>query len=423
MPSLSVPFPPASLPLFSGVYLFASEQGKILYVGKAKVLRNRLRSYLNSDNPKTKNLLSASQTLSYIAVDNEIDALILEANLIKKHSPKFNVNFKDGKNYPFLKITLSEKYPKIYVARKISDKDENLYFGPYPTGVDLKFILRFIRRVFPFCTHHKPYPSCLYYHLGLCPGPEFNVNSRSYRKNIKKIVLFLSGDKTKVLRLLHRELNREIKAQRFEKAGLIQAQINKLKTFSSFRRQPLDYLNDSQTLLNLRNKEQQELKAILTQNGIKISALQTIEGYDIANISGQEAAASLVRFKNAEPDKSGYRHFKIKSFGPNDYLMLQEAVNRRLKHPDWALPDLFLIDGGFGQLNAVREVLQKNKIDIPVVALAKKQEHLCLPNGREISLPFSSNALHLLQRVRDESHRFARRYHHLLRTRFLKSDF
>ncbi|MCL5675612.1 MAG: hypothetical protein M1120_00615 [Patescibacteria group bacterium] len=159
---------------------------------------------------------------------------------------------------------------------------------------------------------------------------------------------------------------------------------------------------------------------MLQKNGVQIDKIETIEGYDISNISGKEASASLVLFKNGQPDKKGYRHFKIKTLGPNDYLMLKETLARRLKN-SWPLPDLFLIDGGFGQLNAVLEVLRINQCRTPAISLAKRLEHICLPNQKEIVLSYNSPALHLLQRVRDESHRFARRYHHLLRSRILKS--
>ncbi|MCL5675611.1 MAG: GIY-YIG nuclease family protein, partial [Patescibacteria group bacterium] len=234
MNSLNLPYKPADIPDVSGVYLFYGNSGQILYVGKAKILRERLRSYLTPDNAKTGNLMALSKTVSYIPVDNEIDALILEANLIKKHQPRFNVNFKDGKNYPFIKITLSEKYPKLYTARKVDKSSKDLYFGPYPTGLDLKFIMRYIRRIFPFCTHRKPYSSCLYFHLGLCPGPEFKVDKKTYFQNIKKIVLFLSGDKSKVINLLNKDLKSEIRAQRFENAKIIYGQIKKLENFATF---------------------------------------------------------------------------------------------------------------------------------------------------------------------------------------------
>ncbi|MBI5465402.1 hypothetical protein HY946_02215, partial [Candidatus Gottesmanbacteria bacterium] len=253
-------------------------------------------------------MVALAKSFSVITVDNEIDALILEANLIKKYLPKFNINFKDGKYYPFLKIT-KETFPKIYVARQIKD-DGNRYFGPYPSAVDLKFILKYLRHVFPFCTHSRPYKSCLYFHLGLCPGPEFSVDKETYRKNIRKIILFLEGKKELLLKSLENDLKLCVKLEKFESAGMIQNQIDKISSFRSYRREPQEYLHDNQTLDKLRTKELQELTELLCRANINIISLHTIEGYDIANISGKEATASLVRFKDGNPDKSGYRHFK-----------------------------------------------------------------------------------------------------------------
>ncbi len=410
-----------SLPGLPGVYIFKDQKHHILYVGKAKSLKERLVSYLHPESLKTQEMAELAKFLEIIPVDNEIDALILEANLIKKYLPKYNVNFKDGKSYPFVKITWQDDYPKVYAVHRGLDNDGNLYFGPYPTGADLRFILRYLRRIFPFCTHRQPYQSCLYYHLGLCPGPEFGVNKKAYRKNIRKIVLFLSGKRSQVLQNLDREIARAVQEQNFEKAQVWQKQKEKILQFHSFRQEPNDYLNDSETLKKLRNSELKELTNLLQKENIINKSINSIEGYDIANISGREATASLVRFDNGEPNKKLYRHFKIKTHGPNDVAMLRETIKRRFSHPEWAYPDLLLIDGGFGQLNAVTKALSELKINVPAVSLAKKEEHLCLPNGREIALPRESNALHLLQRIRDESHRFARRYHHLLRSRMLVS--
>lgn len=409
----------AKFPQLSGVYIFKNALGEILYVGKARNIRNRIRSYFRPSFGKTQSLITLAKTLTFIPVDNEIDALILEANLIKTYFPKFNVNFKDGKSYPFIKITTREEYPKIFVARKITS-DGNFYFGPYPTGLDLRFVLRFIRRVFPFCTHTKPYQSCLYFHLGLCPGPEFAVGKIDYRKNIKKIILFLQGKKNLVLKKIDQEMAQCVNEENFEKAEKLQKQKEKIISFRSFRREPSDYILDSGALIKLRQEELTRLQEILHQEGVEVGKINTIEGYDISNISGKEASASLVKFVDGEPDKKGYRHFKIRTVSyPNDTAMLAETMKRRLQHRDWPLPDLFLIDGGFAQLNTVQNVLRQFKINLPVISLAKRLEHLCLPNGKEISLPFTSVALHLLQRIRDESHRFARRYHHLLRSKLL----
>ncbi len=407
-----------SSPTLPGIYQFRDKNDHILYVGKAKNLRNRLRNYLAPKDTKTANMTALATSFSIITVDNEIDALVLEANLIKKYLPKFNVNFKDGKNYPFIKIT-KEEFPKIYIARQIK-KDKNKYFGPYPNGMDLKFILKYLRRVFPFCTHARPYKSCLYFHLGLCPGPEFTVDKLTYQKNIRKIILFLDGKKELLLKSLENEIKQCVKLEEFEKAAILQKQIEKIISFRSYRMEPEDYLLDNQTLNNLRSKELQELTNLLNKENINIKSLHTIEGYDIANISGKEATASLVRFKDGNPDKSGYRHFKIKVRGPNDVAMLQETLTRRLSHTEWPMPDLFLIDGGFAQLNAVLTIFTKYSLNIPVISLAKRLEHVCLQNGNEIKP--SENSLHLLQRVRDESHRFARRYHHYLRSKLLTNS-
>lgn len=408
------------IPLLPGVYLFKNSKGEIIYIGKSNSLRNRLASYFKGvTDVKTSSLVKKASTLSFVTVENEFDALILEANLIKKHQPKYNIELKDAKFYPYLKITIKEKIPRVLITRQI-ENDGNLYFGPYVDARGMYYLLKTLRKIFPFCLHKNPYKSCLYIHLGLCPFPYEKISAKDYQKNINLISQILSGKKTKVNAFLQKELKLAIKNEQYEIAGVLNRQIELLKRRSGFTTGLNDAQNASSDTDKLHQEELEKLIVILKEAGLKVQNLERIECFDISNIQGANATASMVVLTNGVPDKSQYRRFRIRSAStPNDYAMLNEAVSRRLEHKEWVFPDLIVIDGGLGQLRASIEAMERAKLTIPCLGLAKRLEIIHLPSSKQISLNHDNKALHPLQRIRDEAHRFALKYHRLLRSKAL----
>lgn len=410
-----------------GIYIFLGKNKKILYVGKAKNLKNRISSYFRSITelgPKTKVMVSQVEKIKTQEVTSEIEALLLEANLIKKYSPKYNVRLTDGKAYPLIRITIKDKYPKVLIARRIDDK-KSLYFGPYPNSGALRLVLKTIRRIFPFqSVKNHPKKLCLYYHLNLCPCPEV-LEDKEYRKNINHIITFLKGRKGKVLKDLEKERNSLVKLEEFEKASLIQKKINAILLVTSPVYEKFDYKFNINLDEDQRLKELLDLKSILIKNSVKISNLKRIECFDISNISGTSATGSMVVFVNGEKDPSMYRKFKIRTVDkiPNDFAMISEIIRRRLNHAEWSYPNLIIVDGGKGQVSAVLSAIRTMKhpvnetIDIPVIGLAKKEETIITSTFKEILLPKDSPALHFIMRIRDEAHRFAITYHKKLRSK------
>ncbi len=409
-----------SLPKSPGVYLFQNASGQVIYVGKAKSLKDRVSSYFPSNPdlllPKTARLTKEIAKISHIVVESEIDALLLEANLIRKYQPRYNVDWKDGKSYPLIEITLSDPVPFVRYAR-METNPKARYFGPYPTGSDLTSVLRFLRRLFPFVS--SPHPgnrSCLRSHLGLCPCPDVFTNPEvrvSYKKTLRRLIQFLEGKRDRVQRELVKEMAAASKAEEFEKAGVIKKKLETLAYIASSRRQPWEYELNPNLLIDQRLEEQSILAKL-----VGVPHLGKIECYDISNTSGRQATGAQVVFVDGLPEKKFYRRYRIKLKNtPDDYAMLIEVLKRRL-HSDVPLPDLFVIDGGKGQLQAAKSVLGQN---VRVLALAKRLETIFLDSGKEINLPPSSPALKLLQRLRDEAHRFSRKYHFLLRTKKMLS--
>ena len=412
---------PTLLPQLSGVYLFKNRRGKVIYVGKAKNLRNRLISYFQKDpTPKTKNILKLARTLSFVLVPDEIDALILEANLIKKYQPKFNVELKDGKFYPYIKITIKDNIPKILVVRHILD-DQSLYFGPYTDVSGMYFLLKTIRKIFPYCIHKNPYPSCLYIHLGLCPFPGKLITCETYRQNLNYIIAILKGQRSHVRRVLEKELKIFVDQEGFEEAAILQKQIENLNFHYHQSSRP-EILDESYELNNLRQKEQADLISALKKHAVSISKLNRIECYDISHTMGKNSTASMVVLLNGNPANSFYKRFRIKKVaGINDFAAMQEVLQRRITHSEWEMPDLIVVDGGKSQLSACVSVLQKAHLKINALALAKRLETIYLPNGTSFTLSAHNLGLQLLQRARDEAHRFAKKYHRLLRSKALFS--
>lgn len=417
-----------SLPTKPGIYLFLDEKDKILYVGKAKNLKKRVASYFAKYvmlGPKTQALVSKVKKVKTIIAKSEIEALLLEANLIKKYKPKYNIRLTDGKNYPLIRITAKDKYPKILIARHASDL-RSIYFGPFPNSAAMKLVLRIIRKIFPYQSvpnHTKRI--CLYYHLGLCPCPPVfdSVELRKeYKKTIRHITDFLNGNTKKIIRDLTKERNLLSINENFEKANIIQSKITAIELITGPFYKTVDLDINPNFSEDLREKERSELIAILNQNSVNVTNLLRIECFDISNISGTNATGSMVVFINGEKDSSQYRRFKIKNLPnlpnlPNDFAMMQQVLQRRMKHTEWPYPDLIIVDGGKGQVSSGLKALKEVNKNIPLIGLAKREEIIVTSDFEEIKLPKYSEALKLIMRIRDEAHRFAVTYHRKLRSK------
>ncbi len=410
-----------------GVYLFLDEKSNVLYVGKAKNLKLRVASYfgaIESLPPKTASLVSRIYKISHILVESELEALLLEANLIKKYNPSYNVRWTDGKAYPFIKITVKDMFPAVLQVRKIDDP-KAVYFGPYPNIGDVRKILKMIRRIFPYQSvkNHGKKP-CLYHYLNLCPClPAFNseVLRRKYRQTIKMIIAFLEGKKEYILKLLFDKMKTAAKNENFEEAKLIKKQIDTINVVTASIRDPIEYAQNPNLLSDESALDINELKNALKNYGVKVYNLSRIECYDISNIQGKQATGSMVVAAKGVIDKSQYRLFKIRlKHTPDDVSMLMEVLRRRLKHREWVIPNLIIVDGGVNQVNAAKTVVKETDLKIPVIGLAKREEEIVIPKGHFkgatiIRLPRNSRALKLLQRLRDEAHRFALAHHRKLR--------
>ena len=391
------------MPDSPGVYLMKDASGEIIYIGKAKSLRKRVNSYLVRDlSAKNLRLMAVVKDIEYRPCPSESMALILEASLIKERKPKYNVSLRDDKSFPLVKIT-NEEFPAVYITRK-RERDGAKYFGPYTNAALLRQALKIIRGYFPYRSCKTlPKKACIYYRIGLSPAPCIGKISREeYVKIIKRISLILEGKGLELIKDLTAQMRERAKERRFEEAGQLRDKIIALSAFKPS--------GDSfQSALN-------EL-----QEALRLPCLpQRIEAFDVSNISGRQATASMVSFYNGLADKDNYRRFRIKTVSQSDdYKMMAEAVRRRysrLKRENRPLPDLILVDGGRGQLSAAKKELEALGLEIPIVSLAKREEEIYTISGpRLIRLKNNSPALRLLQSIRDESHRFALKYHRLLR--------
>ena len=395
----------------AGVYLMKNSSGKIIYIGKALSLRKRVSSYLARElSAKTLRLMANVADIEYRTTATESMALLLEASLIKDHKPKYNVSLRDDKSFPLVKVT-HEEFPAIYVTRKKED-DGAKYFGPYTNAALLREALKIIRRNFPYRSCLTlPKKACMYYRIKLSPAPCIGKISRAgYAKTLKQISLILEGKSEELVKELSREMRQKAKERKFEEAALLRDKMIALNTFRPS-------LYNAEAALN-------ELREVL-----KLPVMpRRIEAFDVSNILGRQATASMVSFYNGLADKDNYRRFRIKTVKQSDdYKMMAEAAHRRylrLKEENLPLPDLILVDGGRGQLSAAKNELEGLGLVIPIVSLAKREEEIyTLFTPRPIRLKNNSPALRLLQCIRDESHRFALKYHRLLRKkRFLNEE-
>lgn len=547
------------LPEKPGVYLFKDKNGEVIYVGKAVSLKNRVRSYFRKEAgkiPKVRAMMNRAADLDYIVTDTEVEALILESNLIKEYRPRYNVYLRDDKSYPFLKVTLNEEFPRVFITRRLL-KDGARYFGPYTRVGAVHETLRLLKKLFPFrsCKQKNPAPKgrpCLNYHIKRCLGPCSGlVDKDEYREMINQVVLFLEGRQEEVIKNLKARMEKAAENLEFEKAAEIRDQlraveevVEKQKVLSSgqedqdvvamgrgtsavcvmvffirggkligrdhFILDGTEHLERAEILTSFlkqyyhraefipreilveelleeeidllsrwlserrggkvyirvpRRGEKRKLVEMAGKNALLVlqeeeagrlvrredtrEALKELAGaleleefperlecYDISNIQGTSAVASMVVFEGGRPARGQYRKFKIKTVeGPDDYAAMREVIKRRFTRAKeekelintgqlstkeakfYRLPQVVLVDGGKGQLSAAISAMQETGYDyIPAFGLAKGEELIFVPGKPEpVRLPGDSRALHLLQRLRDEAHRFAVTYHRKVR--------
>jgi excinuclease ABC subunit C len=538
----------ANLPTSPGVYLFKNRDGKVIYIGKARNLRHRVRTYFNSSrnlDPKTMRLVASVADLDLMITDSEVEALILEANLVKEYRPRYNVNLKDDKHFPYIRVSVNEPFPRVTVVRKMAG-DGARYFGPYTSSKGMRRTINFLCRLFKIrtCNLVIPHPSgkpqkiCLDYHIGRCLGPcEGLQTEEDYRKSVDAVIMFLSGRSQTLIEKLQKKMTRLSQKMKYEEAGEIRDQIEALE--SVIRKQKVDvgrlvnrdiiafaregrhtvavvfqlregiligrqhfqlsseaeekdaevvsgfirqYYNHQPNLpdeiylpVNLPDekliarwlKKLKGKKIVLhtPQKGEKLRLVdmavrnarllldeiliqkrklkeriagsvralkddlhfdkspRTIACVDISNTGESDAVGSLVYFDNGRPNKSEYRHFRIKGVGgQDDFAMMREVVGRyfyRLKEEGKGAPHLLVVDGGKGQLSSVvKEIKSIGFDDQKIIGLAKRFEEIYFPGRKEpLSIPKTSAGLRLLKEIRDEAHRFAIEYNRKVRAK------
>jgi excinuclease ABC subunit C len=420
-------------PASPGCYVMKDANGLVLYVGKAKNLRSRASHYFTkaaAEDARTCELVKLIADIEYLSADSEVDALLLEARLVKSIQPRFNVTLKDDKTFPYLQIRMREDFPRVEITRLPRRKGVKLY-GPFTSAKSLRAALQVLQRIFKFRTcaldidahdeRWRWFRPCILASIRQCTAPcNLRVTKEDYRKQIRGLRMVLEGKKKRLLREMKREMEAASAATMFEKAGRIRDEIRALEN------------------LNLRgdvDKDMQpEVFQIDPKKGLaglrKVLGLakvpRSIEGIDIAHLGGDETVASLVSFVDGLPFKPGYRRYKIQTVaGVDDFASIREVVSRRYREArlkgsyeeERIFPDIVLIDGGKGQLSAAEEVFRLLGKEPPcLISLAKQNEEIYRPGDAEpIRLSRHSAALRLLQYVRDEAHRFAQHYHHILR--------
>lgn len=417
------------LPDHPGVYFYYNVDGKLLYIGKATSLKKRVGSYfVKAHDGRIEDLVKHIGRIAYIETPTVIEALVLEANQIKAHKPPYNILQRDDKSFLYLVMT-NEDFPKPVLMRgldlerlginpftpELTEKAKRKFlaiYGPYTSGRSLRLALDLIRKIIPWSTCEPPSQTgktkaCFYRHIGQCPGVcTGEISKRDYRKIIRSLMLFFEGKKEQVVRQMRREMKVASASLAFERADKLKRQIFALEHIQDValvsHDEPLPYQTSAREYIDIMGR---------------------LEAYDISNISGTSAVGSMVVFEEGKPAKHEYRKFKIKTVkGANDVAMLEEVMRRRLKHAaHWPLPELMVIDGGLPQVNRVQEVLDELNVKLPIVGLAKgfdrKQDRLIFDTSNsELKRAVEANK-ETLQRIRDEAHRFAVKYHRVVRGR------
>lgn len=424
-----------SLPRSAGVYFHKSENGEIIYVGKAAVLKNRVRQYFQSTRDmdiKTRALVAEIDDTDWIETESEIDALFLESEMVKRYMPRYNILLRDDKSQTFVRIDMKSEWPYVCFTRNPADDDAE-YFGPYYNGFAVKKALRYLRKTFPYYT--KPRTTGrpdLDAHLGLSPGAA--TTAEQYRANLRNLIRYLKGERVVLVKEIERDMKTAAGLHDFEMAAIYRNRLNNLREL-----QRRIMFGDKEFLDISKDKALSDLRDLL---GLKKMPAR-IEGYDISHMSGTNVVASMVVFSNGVSDRANYRKFKTRIEHNNDFYNMHETLTRRLSEKNikaWGCPDLILIDGGKGQLDAALQARdEREQIKIPFIGLAKREEQIVIHHQKSgvqlnkeklqeldgyttitedftlVNLPHSSHIIKLLQRVRDESHRFAVSYHTVLK--------
>ncbi|MFZ0442705.1 MAG: excinuclease ABC subunit UvrC [Methanobacterium sp.] len=524
---------PDDLPLVPGVYMMKDSSDHILYVGKAKSLKKRVKSYFRNDlDPKTRALMKQFHHMEYMVTDTEKEALILESNLIKKYMPRYNIRLKDDKRYPYIKVT-NETFPRVLITRRVID-DGSYYYGPFTEATALRKLIKFLKTIFKIRDCKRMDGPCLNYQIDLCNAPcDKKITEEEYKKLVDNVSFFFEGKYSEITGALKSEMIEAAHNHEYEKAAVLRDQLNsveevlekqKMEFTRSLDQDVIASASDSElacvVVFSVREgkiigkddflmsgaentSEEKIISAFLKQyytgprhvpskiiipkkvedkklveewlsekreapvsievptEGVRYRLIRMvsknakiilnhqkevkgalldlkkylgipripkrIEAFDISNISGKMAVGSMVVFENGVPNKKQYRKYKIQTQGPDDYAMMREMLERRysnLKKDKDPSPDLVLVDGGKGQLNVATDVFKSlGETNIPVIGLAKEFEHVFIPQTPSpLILPRDSEALLLLQRIRDEAHRFAVNYHKKLRSKELEKS-
>ncbi len=430
----------AELPKTPGVYFHKDKAGKIIYVGKAAVLRNRVRQYFQQSrgrDPKTKALVAEITDIDWMEVDSELEALFLEAEMIRRYMPRYNIDLRDDKAMSYIRIDYDSDFPTVTTNRRPLD-DGARYFGPYFSTRAVRQSLKLLRKAFPFATKKQigQKRATLHYHLGLDPGLEESKTSLGdYRANLRKLIAIIQGRRKTIIKELERDMKRAAKASDFEQAAKLRNQLFALKGLDK-----QIIFSDKEFLDISKDHALEELVNLLSIDQYP----RRIEGYDISHQQGSDVVASMVVFTNGVSDKAEYRKFKTKLNKNDDFYNMHETIKRRLSDKNrkaWGMPSLVLIDGGKGQLDAAIQARDLQACaQIPFIGLAKREEQIVIHNQKSnvtlnklslqqqggfaaesddftlVNLPHNTNLIKLLQRIRDESHRFAVSYHSVLKT-------
>lgn len=418
-----------------GVYLFKNRDGGVIYVGKATDLRARAGSYFlpaAAEDPRTARWVGEIWEADCIACDSEVDALLVESRLIKDIQPRYNKELKDDKTFPYLMITTRDDFPRVEVTREPRERGVKLH-GPFASAGSLRGAVQVLQRIFKFRTcslditqgdqRWRWFRPCLLASINQCTAPcNLRISKEEYRRDIQRLQMFLSGDKARLLQQMREEMQAAARDLQFERAARLRDEIHLLETLD--QRGKLETHVQPEVFFVDPQKGLAGLRRVLHLDANP----RTIEGLDIAHLQGGETVASLVQFLDGLPFKPGYRRYRIRAVqGVDDFRSIHEVVARRYRRLDdesAAFPDLVLIDGGKGQLNAALAAFREQDLTPPaLVSLAKREEELYLPGAAEpLRLSRHAYALRLLQYVRDEAHRFAQHYHHLLRRRSTLGD-
>ncbi|HUT45182.1 MAG TPA: excinuclease ABC subunit UvrC [Sedimentisphaerales bacterium] len=426
-------------PAGPGLYFMKGPADKVLYIGKAKNLRSRAASYFQpssdliaSRGPKIAEMIAKVESVDFLESPNEVDAVLQEARLIKDIRPPYNTELVDDKTFPYLQITTGEDFPGVYITRKPKHRGIRL-FGPFTSAKDLRAVLVVLQKIFKFRTcklsldeddrKRRFFRPCLLYSIKQCTAPcSAKIDKHEYKKIVTDLVKFLRSKRSIILRRLRTQMAQASEALEYEKAAMFRDRIRLIERLDQ-RGTPDEHVqpevfaaDPAEALVKLR-------ELLQTAEPVRI-----IEGIDVANIGGAEAVGSLVKFIDGKPFKSGYRRFKIKTVkGIDDYAMIAEVVKRRYKYAlrgEELWPDLVLIDGGLGHLRAAEKAFaEMNAPAVKIASIAKREEEIYLQDrSRPLKLPSNSPARKLLQYVRDEAHRFAQHYYHILRSKKLLGD-